>query len=254
LGETRLQRDARWRAVEIQRSVGQEVRRLREDAGLTRAAVARAAGIDPTYLTLIERGDRDASCRVLASIGGALGADLSVRLFSNSGPVIHDRTQAPMGEALLAVTHPRWGRWPEVVVRAPVHGVIDLVLHDPEAGPMVAGEIQGQVRRLEQQVRWHREKEGSLPSSDLWPMARLAAGTPPATSRLLVLRNTRDLRDLASAYEATLRAAYPARSCDAVVALTGTAPWPGAAIVWMRVEGSRAELLDGPPRRVRLGS
>ena len=40
-------------------------RRMREDAGLTKVAVARAAGIDPTYLGYVEAGEREASLAVL---------------------------------------------------------------------------------------------------------------------------------------------------------------------------------------------
>jgi hypothetical protein len=39
----------------------------------------------------------------------------------------------------------------------------------------------------------------------------------------------------------------------AVNALRTGAPWPGDAIVWVRIDGDRVELLDGPPRGVTLG-
>jgi transcriptional regulator with XRE-family HTH domain len=251
MGETRLQRDARRHAVELKRAIGGEIRRLREDAGLTQAAVARTAGIDPSYLSLIEDGEREARYAALSSIGAVLGADLAVRLFAHTGPRIHDRSQAAMEEAFLRSLSPRWTASPEVPVRRPARGVIDVVLDDRTRPLLVAGELQSQLRRLEQQIRWHREKELSLPSADLWPFA--AAAGAPATSRLLVLRSTRDTRELARTFEATLDAAYPARVGDAVAALTSNAPWPGPAIVWMRVDGSDVRLLDGPPRGVRLG-
>lgn len=252
MGETRLQQEARRRAIEIRRSVGEHVRRLREDGGLTRAAVASAAGIDPSYMTRIEDGRREAGYEVLAAVGAVLGADLSVRLFPNTGPTIHDRTQAPMGEALLRVLHARWTPSPEVPVLRPARGVVDLVLHDQDAQLLVATELQSALRRLEQQIRWHREKELSLPSSDLWRWA--ANDADPATSRLLVVRSTVETRRLAREFEETLRAAYPARAADVVAALTSaSAPWPGPGIVWMQVDGGRAELLDGAPRGVRLG-
>ncbi len=77
---------------------------------------------------------------------------------------------------------------------------------------------------------------------------------PPVTSRLLVLRSTAANRALANRYEATLRAAYPAPAADAVAALTSAgAPWPGAAIAWMRGNTGHAELINGVPRGVRLG-
>jgi transcriptional regulator with XRE-family HTH domain len=213
--------------------------------------VARAAGIDPSYLRLIEEGVREPSHEVLLAVAGVLGADLSVRLFPNSGPAIHDRIQAPMEEALLLALHRRWIPSPEVLVTRPVRGVVDVVLGERDQALLVAGEINGQLRRLEQQVRWHREKEQSLPSSEVWPFA--AADGPPSTSRLLVLRSTRELRDVASTFTATLHAAYPARTADVLDALTGTVVWPGAGIVWMWVEGRRATLMEGPPRGVELG-
>ena len=52
----------------MRRATGLALRRLREDAGLTLAAVARGAGIHASYLRLIEEGERDASNRVLAAL------------------------------------------------------------------------------------------------------------------------------------------------------------------------------------------
>lgn len=255
MGETRLQREARHKEVEARRSIGMGLRDLRVDAGLTLVAVAAAAGIDPTYLARIERGERHASLAVLTVVAVVLGADLSIKAYPNTGPRIRDRHQAPMVEAVLRIAHPRWTGDPEVLVHRPARGVIDVALVDRRARLVVASEFQSGIQRLEQQVRWHREKEASLPSADLWGF--LAAGDDgavPATSRLLVLRSTRSTRELANRFEATLRAAYPARAADVVAAITSRdAPWPGAGIAWMRVAGGRAELLDGPPRGVRLG-
>jgi transcriptional regulator with XRE-family HTH domain len=252
MGETRLQRDIRMRDIEVRRAIGRSVRDLREDAALTRAAVAESAGIDASFLGRIETGSREPSLSTLNAIATVLGADLSVRLFPTTGPRIRDRIQAPMVESLVRTMHARWTSMLEVVVQRPARGVIDLVLADPPTPLLVASEVHSELRRVEQQIRWHREKELSLPSSAAWHAATWAS--EPTTSRLLVLRSTRDLRELAVTFEATLHAAYPARTRDVLDAFTGaSAPWPGAGIVWMRVEAGRAELIDGPPRGVRLG-
>jgi hypothetical protein len=130
--------------------------------------------------------------------------------------------------------------------------VIDVALAERRSPLVVAAEVQSEVRRLEQQIRWHREKEESLPSSIAWPAA--ARNGTPGTSRLLVLRVTHPLLELARTYEATLRAAYPAGAREVIAALTGPGePWPGAGIIWARIERGRAEILDGAPRGVRLG-
>jgi transcriptional regulator with XRE-family HTH domain len=252
MGETKLQLQARQTSVETQRAIGRGLRDLRTDAGLSIAAVAREVGIDRSFLSRIERGDRAAGVAVLTGIATVLGADLSVRAYPNTGPRIRDRFQAPMVEALIRAVDDRWIADPEVVVVHPARGVIDLVLTDRTRPLLVASEIQSEVRRLEQQIRWHREKELSLPSADLWWFANPDGGA--ATSRMLVLRSTTATRELANRYTATLRAAYPARTRELIAALlTHDAPWPGPGIAWMRVEGGVARLLDGPPRGVGLG-
>jgi transcriptional regulator with XRE-family HTH domain len=252
MGSPTRRAEARRRATDLRRGMGDAIRGLREDGALTQAAVAEAAGIDRSHLARIETGDREASLDVLAAVAAVLGADLSLRLYPTTGPRIRDRIQAAMVEALLRRVDGRWRATPEVPVFRPARGVIDLVLDDRRE-TLVAAEFNSQLRRLEQQIRWHREKEASLPSSALWP-----PGSPgrhdPATSRLLVLRVTSALIELTRTYEDTVRAAYPARSADVVAALTSPdAPWPGAGIAWVRVSGSEATLLDGPPRTVPVG-
>jgi transcriptional regulator with XRE-family HTH domain len=253
MGGTRTRWAARRRAAELRRGIGDMIRGLREDGSLTQAAVAAAAGIDRSHLARIEAGSREPSLEVLAAIGSVLGADVSLRLYPTTGPRIRDRLQAPMGEALLRALHSRWTPMPEIPVFRPARGVIDFVLGDRHGAVLVATELHSELRRLEQQIRWHREKEASLPSSVAW-RAPAPDRPEPATSRLLVLRSSAALIELARTYEDTLRAAYPARTPDVVAALTSaTAPWPGAGIAWIRVAGSEVRLLDAPPRTVRVG-
>ena len=213
--------------------------------------MAAAAGIDHRHLARIEPGEAHASVDVLARIAAVLGSDLSIRAFPNTGARIRDRLQAPMVEALIRQLHPRFEPNPEVVVHRPARGVIDLAIVDHPARLIIASEFHSQIRRLEQQLAWHRQKADALPSSELW--RRSGFRDEADVSRMLVLRSTRETRDLARAFEATLAAAYPARTSDAVDALRGGLAWPGPALIWIRVEGGAAALLDGPPRGVRLG-
>ena len=250
MGATAFERAVLRQAGETRRAIGGEIRRQREDAGMSRAELARRARIDPRYLARIEDAERSPSIETLAAISLALRADLSLRLYPTTGPLIHDRTQAAMEEGFLGELHPRWRRDMEVTVHRPARGVIDLVLVDPDPPVVLASEFQSQIRRLEQQVAWHRQKAEALPSADLW---RVLDAAPRAISRLLVLRSTVATRELARTHERTLRDAYPARAADALASLRGDAAWPGAAIVWMRVIGARAWLLPGPPPNVTLG-
>lgn len=228
---------------------GDAIRRMRVGAGLSLAALARAASIHPTHLARIEAGTVVASLPVLIAIGVALGCDTSVRYFEGAGPRLHDRFQAPMVETFLQTLHPdRWRATPEVPITEPARGVIDVVVDEVRSPVTVAAEMQSALTRMEQQVRWMMEKADGLADR------RRLEGRERAVSSLLVLRSTVDTRALAQRYAATLAAAFPARAMDVLAALTTPeAPWPGSGIIWMRVETGVATLLDGPPRGVSLG-
>jgi len=176
------------------------------------------------------------------------GATFSFRLHPGAGPIIRDHLQVPMVEALLAVRHPRWRASPEVAVHRPVRGVIDLVLDDRVHGTMVATEAQSQLRRIEQLLRWSQAKADAL------ALVRADARQEVDVSRLLLLRSTERTRAAVALAPQLLKAACPGRSVDALDALTSaSAPWPGASIIWVRIEVGHAELMEGPPRGITVG-
>lgn len=232
--------------------IGAEVRRSRVDAGLSMRAVGEAAGADPSHLSPIERGQREASFATLAAVSDVLGLDLSVRLYPTTGPKIHDRVQAPIAEALLALAHRDRKRVVEVPVWRPVRGVMDLVLARP-GNVVVAVEVQSELRRLEQQIRWSKEKAEALPSAATWSL--LSQGrTDVQVSQLLVVRSTRASREIAREFATTLRTAFPASAAQAVRALRDpAAAWPGAAVTWAEVERGVGRILDRAPRGVPPG-
>jgi transcriptional regulator with XRE-family HTH domain len=59
--------------MEWAKIVGENVRRLRRDRGLTQEKLALDAGIDLTYLGGIERGRRNPSVLVLGRLAAVLG-------------------------------------------------------------------------------------------------------------------------------------------------------------------------------------
>jgi hypothetical protein len=130
----------------------------------------------------------------------------------------------------------------------PVRGFIDAVFERRDDPLLVVTEFESALPRLEQQIRWAAEKASAIASSEL-----VRAGPVPPTSRLLVLRSTEATRTVARTFERTLRTAYPSRTREAVDSLVTGSTWPGESIVWVRIEGDRVELLDGPPRGVSLG-
>ena len=245
---SRLQLDADRHAAGLRRTLAEDLGRLRQDAGASRAAVAGLAGVHPSVVSRIEAGVIDPTLETYARIAAALGADFAARLYPQSGPAIRDRHQVRMAELVLASAHPRWHGTPEVAVRRPVRGWIDIALHDPVARTLVAAELESGLKRIEQLVRWSSEKANALTSSSMWP-AWSGTGSEPQISRLLLVRWTRANRDVATAARRLLREAYPADPRDALEALTGTAAWPGPALLWARIDAGTTRLLDGWPRR-----
>jgi transcriptional regulator with XRE-family HTH domain len=246
-----VERETTRRIRRLRIQLGEEMRRLRLDSGLTLTDLGAVVGVHRSHLSRIEAGQAAPSLEVLMAVGVALGADFGVRYFSGSGPRLVDRFQALMIEELIRCLHSRWTVRLEVAVTDPARGVVDAALIDRLSPVAIASEFQSELRRIEQQVRWNNEKADGLAAR----LAQEAAPAPgPAVSRLLILRSTRSTREIARRYEATLSAAFPARCDDVVRALTtGSAPWPGPGIAWMRVDAGEAELLEHPPRGVRLG-
>jgi transcriptional regulator with XRE-family HTH domain len=224
--------------------IGDDVRRLRVEAGVSLRELADATGIDASYLARIERYRARPSLPTLTSISVALGADLSLRFYAGKGPRIHDRFQAPMIDTLLRSLAPCWMPRLEVVVPPPTRGVVDVVLTDRQRPMLVIGEAQSEFRRIEQQLRWTAEKAAAFETSDR---------ERRSVSRLLIVRSTESTRAISRQFAATLSTAYPARSTDVFDALTRGSPWPDNGMVWMRVENGSATLLEHPPRGVRVG-
>ena len=232
----------------LRRSLSRDLLQLRTDAGATHGRVAALAGIDRSHYSRIEAGTASPSLEALTAVATALGADVSIRLYAGTGPRLTDRHQARMVEALIRSLGTGWRPHVEVPVARPARGVIDVVLEDRATGLLVATEVHSDLRRLEQQIRWSRDKAASLGSSSL-----VRRGIEPPVSTLLVLRSTATMRRLARDFEATLTAAYPARTVDALASLQDGQQWPGSAVIWIRIDGDRVRVLAGPPRNVGLG-
>jgi transcriptional regulator with XRE-family HTH domain len=248
---TRFELQAAGRVRHITQALAADLSTARIDAGLSVRQLAAAAGVSAAAVRSIEQVRVEPTLQVVARLSEVLGMSFSARLYPGTGPAIRDRFQAPiMIEALLAILDERWRPRPEVPVVRPVRGVIDLVLDDVVGDVCVACEAQSELRRLEQQVRWSRAKADAL------ALARQgdADRTPERmVGRLLLLRSTERTRAIVSLYSGLVAAAYPARTRDAYAALTGTAPWPGDALIWCRVQSGRATVLEGPPRGIGVG-
>jgi transcriptional regulator with XRE-family HTH domain len=249
---TRAAQLAARQEAELRRAVGMEIRRLREDTGISLRRLSTAAGVSYGHLWAIESGTVSPSFEVLARVAGALGGRPIIRIDPGTGPLIRDHIQAAMLQGALSQLHPRWRRLLDVSVYRPVRGSIDLVLDDPAEAITVATEVESQLRRIEQQVRWATTKADALALGGARELASVT-GRPSAVSRLLLLRVTSTTLQVARTYGDVLKAAYPARHADALAALTGTNTWPGPALVWMDVSAGRATFRSSPPRGIDVG-
>ncbi|HEY4189726.1 MAG TPA: helix-turn-helix transcriptional regulator [Candidatus Limnocylindrales bacterium] len=250
MADTAIERLSVTRARSLRRSTGAQLLDLREERGLSQREVAAAIGLDRSWLSKAESGDANLTIEALAKIATVLGVEASLRLYPATGPRLHDHTQVTLIEALLALLHARWRARLEVPVYRPARGVIDLMLSDAEAGQLVSGEVQSEIRRAERQLRWAAEKADALPSADGWPWM----DGHPRTSRLLLLRSTAATRAVVHSSPNLFAAAYPGRAADAVEALQGpSASFPEAAIVWVDLRGTASRVLDGPPRGIVVG-
>jgi transcriptional regulator with XRE-family HTH domain len=234
-------RAAQRAAARAHAQLSEDVERLRLDAGLSIRELASAADMDSGFLARVLQGGVRPSMSTYARLAVPLGADLATRLYPNTGPLIRDRHQARMLEALLGGLHPRWKPFTEVAVRRPSRGFIDALLHEPRERLAVATELQSELRRIEQLIRWSAEKAASLPSWEGWA----SLGDEPRMDRLLVVRRTRATRAVAADFQRQLRSAYPAHPDDALAALTGTGPWTAAALVWSVIDGRGARIVGG---------
>ena len=62
---------------EVRYQFGRRLRRLRRDRDLSQEAVAHMAGLDRTYVSGVERGERNFSLVNICRLAGALGVEPS---------------------------------------------------------------------------------------------------------------------------------------------------------------------------------
>lgn len=241
--DPRRRRQVERASLEIRRAIGLELRRLRLDAGLSLRVLGAATEIDPAYIARIERGERAASLESLVRLATWLGADLSVRLFPRTRPLLRDHLRARMLEALLAIARPSLGRHLEVAVDRPGRAYIDQVLVDVAAARLVAVEAQSQLRRIELTVRRHRDVAEVLRATELARFARGAGGRDPVVDRLLLLRSSRTNREAVHEHRELMTAAYPASPSELRAAIAGEASWPGSGVIWVDIRRDRALVL-----------
>jgi transcriptional regulator with XRE-family HTH domain len=245
-----IERSAARHARETRTRLATDLRMVREDACLSLSRLASVSGLAKSYVHAIESGRIEPSWDAVSRLATVLGGVLWVRYYPGTGPLVRDHIQAAIISAFLGILDERWRPRPEVAVYRPVRGVIDLVLDSADDHITIACEAQSELRRLEQQIRWSRAKADALwASHDLGS----AGGGSIRVGRLLLLRSTPRTRAAVAEYADLVAAAYPASTIDAYHALIGNGQWPGDALLWCRVDGGRATVLERPPRGIPVG-
>lgn len=222
----------------------EDLERLMADSGIGVTALARAAGLTHGYLSAILARRVTPTLGTCAKLAVPLGADLAARLYPNTGPTIRDRHQARIFEGLLGILGGGWRTFGEATVWKPVRGAIDALLHNRREAVVVAAEIESEMRRIEQTIRWSKEKAEALPSWSGWPALLGDGGEAPRISQLLIVRRTRTNERTAREFQRQLALAYPAHPADALAAIRGERAWPGSALVWARIEQARVRFLE----------
>jgi transcriptional regulator with XRE-family HTH domain len=61
--------------VALDRTIGANLKRCRRAAGLTQEQLAHISGLHPTYVSLLERGQRNPGFEIMVKLTGALGIE-----------------------------------------------------------------------------------------------------------------------------------------------------------------------------------
>ena len=204
------------RAVLALADLGRQCRDARTGADLTQAAIARAVGVDRSWVSRFERGDASGISLVLAAqLLAVVGLDLSCRAFP-AGDSLRDTPQLTLLGLLRPRVSPVVGFATEVPL--PILGdprSWDVLLTFPDAqcwgveGESRVGDVQARCRSL-----MRKKRDGRVDGV------------------ILLLSNTAHHRKMLDDHGPLLRATFPVSSAEALADLAvGRAPRGDALIL-----------------------
>lgn len=196
--------------------LGRSLRALRRERGWRQRDLAARAGLSKSTVGRLELGQLDGvTVGTLEHVVAALGAwlDVSVRWNGESLDRLLDAAHAGLVERL--VTRLRVSGWeavPEVSFAiAGERGSIDVLAFHQDARVVLVVEVKSVVPDLQAMLHGLDRKARLAPA-----VARERGWQPAATSRLLVLADTRTNRRRIDAHAATLAAVLPANGREMV--------------------------------------
>ncbi len=198
-------------ARELKRALGRDLTRIRLDAGASHGTIAALAGIDRSHYSHIEAGTANPTLETLAAIAVALGGGYLRSGLSRDGSSLDRPASGPHGRdspsgALGGLAAACRG------ARLPTRPRCDR--RGPRSDDQMA--CWSRPRRILSSVDSSNRSDGRPPKPPRLDPRIGRIGPMPDLSRLLILRSTASTREIARMFESTLRAAYPARTADAV--------------------------------------
>jgi len=194
--------------------LGLSIRALRRRRGWTQAELGNAAAMSSSAVSRVERGRGDRlSVRALASLAGALGARVSVRILWQGEELdrLLDGDHARLVEWVVRrLTSEGWVAAPEVTfhIRGE-RGSIDVLAWYPPAGQLLVVEVKSVVPDVQATLSGVDRKARLAPA-----IARERGWHVRGVSRILVLPNDRTARRRLYQFASTFGRAFPARTVE----------------------------------------
>ena len=209
------------------RRFGDALAEQRLRLGLTKSAIARAAGVSRTLVWRAERGDPGVPQLARARCARAVGGTARLAFYADATPLIYDAASMRMVERITRDAEPAWDVSLEAPVPGPGHRSVDVRLdgrHD-----VVLIEVESHVRRWEEILR---ELAGKR-------LAFAEAGEPRTVHVVLAVPPTRHHRELVRALPSSIAASLPVAPAEASRALALGGRWPGDGLLWVASGAAR---------------
>lgn len=219
MATTRLSAAAGAMAREAMANIGREVLLARTNAGLSRRAAARLAGLSPATLRSVELGKASVRIGTACRVSAAVGLKVWAKAFPVGGPSLRDTGQLRLAERLKSLSHAAL----RVVFEVPLGGrrSVDVVVFGPTE--IVAIEIYRLIADLQAQYRSAAGKRDELAASHHRPV-RL----------VLALEDTQHNRTLMREHASAVVTMLPAGSREILRSLRSGEPLGRDGLLWLR--------------------
>lgn len=194
--------------------------------GWTQLGVARRAGVSQASVARLEGGDPRLAMTIVASVFGALGLNLSLKVYPGDTIGLRDSGQLGMAEWIRSQAHQVWALTLEAPTGSGLQAA-DILVRGPTRGIHV--ELESGLADFQAPLRAGQLKREALQQRLGLPLAFV-----------LALKDSERNRKAAQPYAALLRTALPAGSREVMEAIRSGQPLKRDGLLWIR---------PGPPLR-----